>query len=93
MPLNDTKHRALTVDEYFARLPSSECVEICNDLIDGYYTEATRSGRVAIYRTAFYDYDEGFLVKGQLYRKGAQGEQTGITINNYHNYPNQYDKM
>ena len=86
MPLNDTKHRALTVDEYFARLPSRECVEVLNDLIDGYYVEATRSGRVALYRTSFYDYYEGFLVKGQLYRKGAQGEQTGITVNNYHNF-------
>lgn len=86
MPLSDTKHRALTVDEYFARLPSRECVDVCQQLIDGYYTEATRSGRVALYRTSFYDYYEGFLVKGQLYRKGAQGEQTGITINNYHNF-------
>lgn len=86
MPLNDQKHKALTVDEYFARLPSRECVEVCQDLIDGYYVEATRSGRIALYRTSFYDYYEGFLVKGQLYRKGAQGEQTGITINNYHNF-------
>lgn len=86
MPLNDQKHKAHTVDEYFARLPSSECVEVCQDLIDGYFVEATRSGRVALYRTSFYDYYEGYLVKGQLYRKGAQGEQTGITINNYHNF-------
>jgi hypothetical protein len=86
MPVSDMKHKAQTVDEYFARLPSRECVEVCNDLIDGYYTEATRSGRVALYRTAFYDYYEGFLVKGQLYRKGAQGEQTGITVNNFHNF-------
>lgn len=86
MPLSDTKYKALTVDEYFARLPSRECVERCQDLIDGYYVEATRSGRVALYRTSFYDYYEGFLVRGQLYRKGAQGEQTGITINNYHNF-------
>jgi hypothetical protein len=86
MPLNDRKHKAHTVDEYFARLPSRECVEVCQDLIDGYYTEATRSGRVALYRTSFYDYYEGFLVKGQLYRKGAQGEQTGVTVNNYHNF-------
>ena len=87
MPLNNaTRNRATTVEEYFARLPSRECVERCQDLIDGYFTEATRSGRVALYRTSFYDYYEGFLVKGQLYRKGAQGEQTGITINNYHNF-------
>lgn len=86
MPLNDQKHKALTVDQYFARLPSRECVEVCQDLIDGYYIEATRSGRVSLYRTCFYDYYEGFLVKGQLYRKGAQGEQTGITVNNYHNF-------
>lgn len=85
-PLNDQKHKALTVDEYFARLPSTECVEVCQDLIDGYFVEATRSGRIALYRTSFYDYYEGFLVKGQLYRKGAQGEQTGITVNNYHNF-------
>ncbi len=85
MPLSAEKHRALTVDEYFCRLPSKECVERCNELIDGYYTEATRSGRVSLYRTAFYDYYEGFLVRGQLYRKGAQGEQTGITVNHFHN--------
>jgi hypothetical protein len=86
MPLSDQKYKAQTVDEYFARLPSRECVDVCNQLIEGYYTEATRSGRVALYRTSFYDYYEGFLVKGQLYRKGAQGEQTGITVNNYHNF-------
>ncbi len=86
MPLSDQKHKALSVDQYFARLPSRECVEVCQELIDGYYVEATRSGRVALYRTSFYDYYEGFLVKGQLYRKGAQGEQTGITVNNYHNF-------
>lgn len=74
------------MDEYFARLPSRECVDVCQQLIDGYYTEASRSGRIALYRTSFYDYYEGFLVKGQLYRKGAQGEQTGITVNNYHNF-------
>ena len=85
MPLND-QYRANSVNEYFARLPSRECAERCKDLIDGFYTEATRSGRIALYRTSFYDYYEGFLVKGQLYRKGAQGEQTGITINNYHNF-------
>ena len=87
MPLNNqAKHRALTVDEYFARLPSRECVEVCQEIIEGYYVEATRSGRTALYRTSFYDYYEGFLVKGQLYRKGAQGEQIGITVNNYHNF-------
>lgn len=86
MPLNGQKHQMFTVDEYFARLPSRECVEVCQQLIDGYFTEAQRSGRIALYRTSFYDYYEGFLVKGQLYRKGSQGEQTGVTINNYHNF-------
>ena len=87
MPLSGTKYRAVdTVDSYFARLPSRECVDVCQQLIEGYYVEATRSGRIALYRTAFYDYFEGFLVRGQLYRKGAQGEQTGITVNNYHNF-------
>lgn len=86
MPLNDMKYKAHTIDEYFARLPSRECVDVCRELIDGYYVEATRSGRMTLYRTSFYDYYEGFLVKGQLYRKGAQGEQTGMTVNNYHNF-------
>lgn len=86
MPINGPKYHAASVSEYFARLPSRECVEHCQDLIENYYTEATRSGRLALYRTSYYDYYEGFLVRGQLYRKGAQGEQTGITINNYHNF-------
>ena len=83
---NSSKYRPQTVDEYFARLPSRECVERCSELIDGYYTEAQRSGRLTLYRTSYYDYYEGFLVQGRLYRKGAQGEQTGITVNNYHNF-------
>lgn len=86
MPVNGPKFQATSVNEYFARLPSSECIERCNDIIDGYFVEANRSGRLALYRTSFYDYYEGFLVRGQMYRKGAQGEQTGVTVNNYHNF-------
>ncbi len=83
---NSSKYRALSIEEYFARLPSRECAERCEDLIDAYYTESTRSGRTRLYRTAYFDYYEGFMVSGNLYRKGAQGEQTGITVNNYHNF-------
>lgn len=86
MPLNESKYKTLSVDDYFSRLPSRECVERCNEYIDGFYTEAVRTGRISLYRTSYYDYYEGFLVRGQLYRKGAQGEQTGVTINNYHNF-------
>lgn len=85
MSINDP-HKTESVDDYFCRLPSSECAERCLDLIDGYYTEASRNGRTALYRKSFFDYYEGFLVSGQMYRKGAQGEQTGVTINNYHNF-------
>ena len=74
-----------SVDDYFARLPSSECAQRCVELADAYYLEALRSGRLSLYRTSYYDYFESFIVRGQLYRKGAQGEQVGITINNYHN--------
>ena len=74
-----------SVDDYFARLPSSECAQRCIELADAYYLEALRSGRLSLYRTSYYDYYESFIVRGQLYRKGAQGEQVGITINNYHN--------
>jgi len=83
---SDPKHRMTSVDEYFGRLPTLECVEVCQQLIDGYYTEASRSGRTTLYRTSYYDFFEGYFAQGQLYRKGAQGEQTGITINNFHNF-------
>ncbi|MDE2020356.1 MAG: hypothetical protein KGJ13_08480, partial [Patescibacteria group bacterium] len=86
MPIvSPLRHKAHTVDEYFARLPSKDCVETCEDFIDRYYDEAAQSGRIALFRTSFYDYYEGYLVRGQLYRRGSQGEQTGITVNNYHN--------
>lgn len=86
MPINDRKYKAHTIDEYFARLPSRECVDVCRELIDQYYLEAQRSGRMTLYRTSWYDYYEGYAVRGQLYRRGSQGEQTGITVNNYHNF-------
>ena len=83
---SEPRHKMEVVDDYFARLPTLECIEVCQELIDGYFTEAMRSGRTTLYRTAFYDYYEGYFAQGQLYRKGAQGEQTGITINNFHNF-------
>ena len=86
MASSDSTHRMESVDDYFARLPSSECVERCIDLINSYYAEAKMSGRLDCMRLAFYDYYEGFLMRGLLQRKGLQGEQIGITVNNFHNF-------
>ena len=87
MPITSNKSaNATRVSEYFALRPSTECATTCQEIIDGYYVESERSGRTALYRTAWYDYNEAFLVKGNLYRKGSQGEQTGITINNFRNF-------
>ena len=61
-----------SVDDYFARLPSSECAQRCVELADAYYLEALRSGRLSLYRTSYYDYFESFIVRGQLYRKGRK---------------------
>ncbi|MDE2099547.1 MAG: hypothetical protein KGL39_20005 [Patescibacteria group bacterium] len=84
--LNQSQYRMQKVDDYFGRLPSSECVERCIELIENYYSEAKLSGRLDCYRLSFYDYYEGFLMRGLLQRKGLQGEQVGITVNNYHNF-------
>ncbi len=83
---NASKFKMEGVDDYFARLPSQECAERAEELIENYYSEAAESGRLILYRTSFFDYYQGFIVKGQLQRKGTQGEQVGVTINNYHNF-------
>ena len=54
MPITSNKSaNATRVSEYFALRPSTECATTCQEIIDGYYVESERSGRTALYRTAW----------------------------------------
>ena len=84
----DNYHKLDQVEDYFALRPSSECVNICRDLIDAYYLQMLRSGRTNLYKMSFYKYNESFFARGALSKQGMQGELQGVTVNNYRNFIN-----
>ena len=75
-----------SVNDYFALKKSSECVSVCEEFIEEFYNEAEKSGRLGLYRTSFFSYFEGYMLRGMMARGGQQGEQTMISVNNYHNF-------
>jgi hypothetical protein len=77
-----------SVDDYFARKPSEDCVSECAVKLFNYYAEMNRSGRRVLYKNSYYHYYEGFILKGMIYNEGEQGELNGIWINNYRNFVN-----
>jgi hypothetical protein len=88
MSLKDTKYKLLTPDDYFARLPADECREICDEIMDGYYNQCLRSGRLWLYRTAHYMYNEAFFVSGNLIKRGSAGQRISMAVNHFRNSVN-----
>lgn len=71
--------------EYFAAQEVHECVGRLIDLIDGYYMEMNRTGRINIYRNSYFKYFQGFILKGAVYQSGQEGELSNTFINHYGN--------
>lgn len=71
--------------EYFAAQEVDKCVARCIEKIDEYFMEMNRSGRINIYRNAYFKYFQGFILKGAIFHSGQEGELSNTYINHYGN--------
>jgi hypothetical protein len=71
--------------EYTWRKDVDECVADLEGVIEAYYSEMNRTGRINLYRNSYYKYFQGFIRKGMLLSSGTQGELTDTFVNHYAN--------
>lgn len=71
--------------EYGATKEVDECVSWQQDLINQYYAEMNRTGRINLYRNSYFKYYQGFIMKGSLYHSGQEGELLNTYVNHYRN--------
>lgn len=72
-------------DEYFASKEVTECVSDVIEKIDEYFSEMNRTGRINLYRNAYFKFYAGFILKGALYNSGQMGELVNTYVNHYAN--------
>lgn len=77
--------KAKDQDEYYWAKDVDECVAALREKIESYYDEMNRTGRINLYRNAYYKYFQGFILKGALYHSGGLGELTNTFENHYAN--------
>lgn len=71
--------------DYWALKPSKECV---NDLIskaNRYYNYITSTGKLAMWRLCFEQYNRGFITLSSISRGGIEGELVQLPVNEYRN--------
>ena len=71
--------------EYFASQEVEKCVSRVCEKIDEYFLEMNRTGRINIYRNAYFKYFQGFILKGAIFHSGQEGELSNTYINHYGN--------
>lgn len=71
--------------EYFAAQDVDKCVGRICEKIDEYFLEMNRTGRINIYRNAYFKYFQGFILKGAIFHSGQEGELSNTYINHYGN--------
>src|SRR4029077_5211467 len=83
----DTSKRPQTETpaKYFANLPTTECAQEIWDRIEQYYSEARRTGRLALYRNAFINFYMGWIMRASMYKSGEMGELTRSFWNHHRN--------
>lgn len=73
-------------DKYiWAKEDPEEVVDGLQMLIEGYYNDMNRTGRINLYRNSYFKFFQGFILKGALYNTGSIGELTNTFENHYAN--------
>jgi hypothetical protein len=81
----DQKVLIEVLDKYTWRKPTSECV---HDLIkkqSDYYQYCVATGKMALWRLVFEQYNRGFITLGSISRGGTEGELLNLPVNEFRN--------
>lgn len=73
------------MSEYFANKPINELITDLMDKVDGYYRYLQASGRLAVWKRSYEQYNAGLFRGARLNKGGAENEYTLIKVNHYRN--------
>ena len=71
--------------EYYWCKPTLECVQALVKKTSEYYQYITATGKMALWRLCFEQYNRGFITLGSVSRGGVEGELLNLPINEFRN--------
>ena len=71
--------------EYYWCKPTIECVQSLVKKASEYYQYITSTGKMALWRLCFEQYNRGFITLGSVSRGGVEGELLNLPINEFRN--------
>lgn len=73
------------LDKYFWRKSTTECVQSLVKKASDYYNYINATGKMALWRLCFEQYNRGFITLGSISRGGVEGELLNLPINEFRN--------
>jgi hypothetical protein len=73
------------LDEYYWRKPTVECIQALARKASEYYEYCNATGKMAMWRMVFEQYNRGYITLGSVSRGGAEGELLNLPINEFRN--------
>ena len=73
------------MDEYWWRKETTECVQECIRKSNEYYQYILATGKMALWRLCFEQYNRGFITLGSVSRGGTEGELLNLPVNEFRN--------
>lgn len=71
--------------EYYWLKPTLECVQALVKKSSDYYNYISATGKMALWRMSFEQYNRGFITLGSISRGGVEGELLNLPINEFRN--------
>jgi hypothetical protein len=82
-PVQDELRRCL--DEYYWCKPTVECIQSLVRKTSEYYEYCNATGKMAMWRMVFEQYNRGYITLGSVSRGGVEGELLNLPINEFRN--------
>lgn len=73
------------LDGYWWRKETTECVQECIRKSNEYYNYILATGKMALWRLCFEQYNRGFITLGSVSRGGTEGELLNLPVNEFRN--------
>lgn len=71
--------------EYYWKKPTDECIQSLVRKCSEYYQYIVATGKMALWRLCFEQYNRGFITLGSVSRGGVEGELLNLPINEFRN--------
>lgn len=72
-------------EQYGWNLPTQQAAQYFWELIEAYYNEMRRTGRLALYRNSFMNFYAGWIYRASMFKSGEEGELTRSHVNHHRN--------